>query len=49
MTDSVGNLYALNTGGYDGSIGNQTDVITEACTAGDGTYSQIDVAAYDVR
>ena len=48
VADSVGNLYTLDTGGYDGGIGDQTDVITEAGTTCDGTYGQIDVAAHDV-
>ena len=48
MSDSVCNLYALDTGGYDGRIGDQTDVVAEASTAGDRADSQIDISAYDV-
>ena len=48
MSDSVCNLYTLDTGGYDGRIGDQTDVVAEAGAAGDRADSQIDISAYDV-
>ena len=48
MSDSVCNLYTLDTGGYDGRIGDQTDVVAEAGATGDRTGSQINVTAYDV-
>ena len=48
MSDSVDNFYTLNTGRYDSSIGDQTDVVAEASTTCDSTNSQDWVTIYDV-
>ena len=48
MSDSVCNLYTLNTGGYDSGIGNKTDVVAEAGAAGDSADCEIYVSANDM-
>ena len=48
MSDSVCNLYTLNTGGYDSGIGNKTDVVAEAGTTSDSADCEVNVSAYDV-
>ena len=47
VSDSVYNLYALDTGGYDCCIGDKTDVVAEASTACDSTNRKVKVTAND--
>ena len=47
VSDSVYNLYTLDTGRYDSGIGDKTDVVAEAGTACDRADCKVKITAYD--